>query len=109
MTGALRMDDPDGVSESGQRVGKAGKQLATDWAAAMNAIHGAECGIGSGRLAGAFRPTYQQASELAAKNAATYPPRFAQLASSAATSVEVYTGLDNTLSNLLNGQTGLGG
>lgn len=94
MTGFAAMD-PGPVEEAAQRLRQYGEQLATDWGAAKSAISGAEAGIGTGRLAEAFRQTYQPASQTVRTNADTFPPKFADLAADTSLASDIYTGMDD--------------
>ena len=104
MTGFAAMD-PAPVEEAAQRLRQYGEQLAADWGAAKSGISGAEGGIGTGRLADAFRQTYLPASQTVQTNADAFPPKFADLAADTSLASDIYTGMDGQTSALL-GNTG---
>lgn len=100
--------DPGPVEEAAQRLRQYGEKLATDWGTAKSGISGAEAGIGTGRLADAFRQPYQAASETVRTNADTYPPKFTDLAADTSLASGIYTGMDDGTSALF-GTQGPGG
>lgn len=100
MTGFAAMD-PGPVEAAAQRLRQHGEQLAADWGAAKSRISGAEGGIGTGRLADAFRQTYLPASQTVRTNADAFPPKFADLAADTSLASDIYTGMDDQTSTLL--------
>lgn len=80
-----------------------GEQLATDWGTAKSGIAGAEGGIGTGRLADAFRQTYLPASQTVRTNADAFPPKFADLAADTSLASGIYTGMDDGTTALFGG------
>ncbi|MFC4858794.1 hypothetical protein [Actinophytocola glycyrrhizae] len=99
MNGFAAMD-PGPVEEAAQRLRQHGEQLASGWGAAKSAISGAEAGIGTGRLADAFRQTYQPASQTVTTNADAFPPKFADLAADTSLAAGIYTGMDDGTTSL---------
>jgi Excreted virulence factor EspC, type VII ESX diderm len=86
--------DTDVVGEAARRLQTTGDTLRTQWTAAAAAIIGAEVGIGHGRLAAAFSPTYRPASSTVRAAADAIPPRFTELSTATSISVSEYSMTD---------------
>ncbi|MFV2115756.1 hypothetical protein ACFHW0_25935 [Micromonospora sp. LOL_025] len=96
MNGGLLAMETGSVDAASRRLGQTGEQLAADWNAAKAAIAGADASIGTGRLAAAFRRTYDPAGRQVQANADTFPPRLADLARAGSISAGAYTDANGT-------------
>jgi hypothetical protein len=98
--------DTDAVAEAGRRLQTTGDTLTTRWAAAAAEITAAEPGIGHGRLADAFTPTYQKISNDVHHNADQIPPWFTELASATSIAAVSYGTTDAGIADRFRALTG---
>jgi hypothetical protein len=104
-TGKIDMDT-DAVAEAGRRLQTTGDTLRSQWVSTAATIVGLEPGIGHGRLADAFGPTYRPMSSKVRANADTIPPWFTELSSATSISADAYTLTDADVANQFRALTG---
>ena len=97
---------PEDVTEAGHRIQTSGDTLRSQWVPTAAAIIGAEAGIGHGRLADAFAPTYRQASIKVRANADAMPAWFTELATATVTSANLYSTTDTDAADRFRALTG---
>lgn len=87
--------DTDVIAEAGRRLRASGDRLADSWSQVRAAIGAYEGGIGTGRLADAFRRTYTPASAEALASAGAFPARIVDLGGATSLAAARYVATDD--------------